>query len=146
MASLWARPGSSRELAFKLRELKAPADRVVMVGGYDYDLPFYAALTAPVLIVDNWDDPDIARRDNWRKEMTDAARFDPTMARQLLRLPSELDRLSCEQSAVWFVAHNGRAASIAALTGSKARVYQGAGGELWRVNGRKCLPFGPEGR
>jgi 4-amino-4-deoxy-L-arabinose transferase-like glycosyltransferase len=144
VASLWARPGSSRELALKLRSLKAPTDRVVMVGEYDYDLPFYAALTAPVLIVDHWDDPDIARRDNWRKEMTDAARFDPTLGKQLLRLPSEMDRLSCEQSDVWFIVPNVRAASVAGLTGSDGIVYQGFGRQLWRVKGRKCLPFAPD--
>ena len=140
VGSLWARIGSSRELGHALRDARAGTDRVVMVGEYDYDLPFYAALTAPVLIVDNWNDPDIARRDNWRKEMVDAARFDPALGKELLRLPAEMDRLACGQSAAWFVVPSDRAASVASLTGAERQFFKAGGRELWRVKGRTCPP------
>ncbi|MDO9357081.1 MAG: phospholipid carrier-dependent glycosyltransferase, partial [Solirubrobacteraceae bacterium] len=130
VGSLFVKTHSNRELAWVLRALMAPADRVVMVGEFAYDVPFYARLGSPVTIVDDWNDPALAQRDNWRKEMADAARFDPALGRQLLRLPSEMDRLACGRGATWFIVPSDRAAAIAALSGNPQRVYRQVGTEL----------------
>jgi 4-amino-4-deoxy-L-arabinose transferase-like glycosyltransferase len=133
----WQAPASNRALALTLAAgLRAP-DTVVMVDEYYYDVPFYARLARPVLIVEDWADPEIAWRDNWRKEVLDAARFDPALARTLLRSPSELDRLACGASAVWFIVPVGHSAGIAAQPGA-ARAFADPQAELWRVPGRAC--------
>ena len=132
-------PSSNRALALTLAGGMRAADTVVMVDEYYYDVPFYARLARPVLIVSDWADPEIARHDNWRKEVLDAARFDPARARTLLRPLSELGRLACGASAVWFIVPVGHTANVAAQPGA-ARAFAAAHAELWRVPGRACAP------
>ncbi|MDP9045789.1 MAG: dolichyl-phosphate-mannose--protein mannosyltransferase, partial [Pseudomonadota bacterium] len=132
----WQAPRSSRALAAALASGMEPQDRVAMVDDYLYDVPFYARLARPVWLVGDWSDPDIPRRDNWRKEIFDAARFDPAMGREVLRPLTDIDRLACGAArSVWFVVGTGRAAGVAAQPGAQRR-YADSRHELWRVPGR----------
>ena len=115
----------------------AAGDRVVMVDEYFYDLPFYADLKQPVLIASNWDDPDVPKRDNWRKELYDAARFEPSLGKEVLRPLARLDQLACGPGTTWFVATPAQAPRVAALTGVQ-RVYADRSSELWRAPARSC--------
>ncbi len=133
----WKAPLSNRALASTLASAMSPTDKVVMVGEYYYDVPFYARLARPVIIAADWADPEIAQRDNWRKEVFDAARFDPVLARELLRPPSELGTMACGASAVWFVVPTGRAERVSGQPGA-ARAFADKRTELWRVPGRTC--------
>ena len=108
-----------------------------MVDEYFYDLPFYADLKRPALIASNWDDPDVPRRDNWRKELYDAARFDPSGGKAVLWPLANLDRASCGVGTTWFVATPAQAVRVAALTGVQ-RVYADRNSELWRAPARSC--------
>ena len=136
-AVAWKGPPSNRALAQALAASIAPGDKVVMVDEYLYDVPFYAQLKRPVIITGHWDDPELSKRDNWRKEVFDAARFDPTLGRELL-LPAEgLARIACGASAVWFIVPAPNAAPVAALGGA-VRAFSGARSELWHVPGRAC--------
>mgnify|MGYP002075699001 FL=1 len=104
VALAWRDGGSHRELALKLRGLLQPGERAVLVGGPYFDLPFYARLADAPIVLADWDDPAIAVRDDWRKELRDAARFEPgTGARVLLR-PQDLAASRCALQASWFVA------------------------------------------
>jgi 4-amino-4-deoxy-L-arabinose transferase-like glycosyltransferase len=94
---------SSREVARALAGQRAPTEPVVMLSHYEFDLPFYARLASPVSIVDNWADPDIARHDNWRKEIADAGHFDPARARALLLQPAALNAALCHAAISWVV-------------------------------------------
>ena len=131
----WKAPQSNRALANALASGMASADEVVMVDDYLYDVPFYARLTHPVVLAGDWTDPDIPRRDNWRKEVFDAARFDPEAARALLRPLAGLETLPCDRSAVWFIAAPSAVPRIAAMPGA-TRAYADRRHELWRVPGR----------
>ncbi|MEP7299764.1 MAG: glycosyltransferase family 39 protein [Burkholderiales bacterium] len=133
----WKAPQSSRTLALALGQRIAPADTVVMVDEYFYDVPFYAHLSKPVVIASRWEDPDLPRRDNWRKEVFDAARFDAERGAALLKPLVPLDALSCGTGAVWFIASPSEAARVAALAGAQ-RVVTDQRAELWRVPGRTC--------
>ena len=133
----WKAPQSSRALALALAGRLAPADTVVMVDEYYYDVPFYARLGMPVVIASRWDDPDLPRHDNWRKEVFDAARFDPVLGRQLLQPLDRLDALSCDANTVWFIVPKDQAARVAALRGA-TREFIDRRAELWRVPGRSC--------
>ena len=133
----WQAPNSNRALALTLAGAIAPGDRVVMVDEYAYDVPFYARLARPVVIAGDWADPEIAKHDNWRKEVLDAARFDPALARELLRPLTELPRMACGANAAWYIVPAGNAARVAALPGA-ARVFADRRSELWREPGRSC--------
>ncbi|MEP7102224.1 MAG: hypothetical protein ABI781_17075, partial [Burkholderiales bacterium] len=91
----------------------------------------------PVIIAADWADPEIPRRDNWRKEVFDAARFDPPLARELLRPLTELDTMACGASAVWFIVSAGHAERVAGQPGA-TRAFADKRTELWRVPGRAC--------
>ena len=137
VAVAWKAPQSNRALALTLAERMAATDTVVMVDAYFYDVPFYARLLRPVLIASRWDDPELPRHDNWRKEVFDAARFDPALGRALLRPLEGLDALACGASTVWFIVPTADAARVAGLPGA-ARAFADARTELWRVPGRAC--------
>ena len=134
----WQAPLSNRALALTLAARIAPADRVVMVDEYLYDVPFYARLDRPVLIASNWADPALPKHDNWRKELFDAARFDPELGRAVLPPLDPLDALACGAGAAWFIAATANAPRVAALPGA-TRVYADARQQLWRVPGHACL-------
>ena len=136
-------PHSNRAAALALAAQVAPADQVVMVDEYLYDLPFYARLTTPVLVASDWADPALPTRDNWRKELFDAARFDPAAGRRVLWPLAQLASLPCGRGTVWFVIAAGTSARVADLggtggTGHITRAYADAQTELWRAPARAC--------
>ena len=133
----WQAPLSNRALALTLAARIAPADRVVMVDEYLYDVPFYARLDRPVLIASDWADPALPKHDNWRKELFDAARFDPALGRAVLRPLDPLGGLACGAGTAWFIASVPNATRVAALPGA-TRVYADARQQLWRVPGHAC--------
>lgn len=94
---------STRELGRALRPLAAPGERLVFLHAYYFDLPFYAGWRGAVEVVEDWDDPALTARDNWRKELADAGRFDPGLARRLLRLPSDVPSAHCGVAPLWVV-------------------------------------------
>ena len=136
-AVAWQAPKSSRALALALAARIGRTDKVVMVDEYFYDVPFYAQLKRPVLIAGNWADPELPHRDNWRKEVFDAARFDPALGRELLQPIGRLDRIACGASAVWFIVPAAEAARVAGLTGA-VRTFTDTRTELWHAPGRAC--------
>ncbi len=133
----WQAPKSNRAAALVLAARIAPADRVVMVDEYFYDLPFYARLKAPVIIASDWADPELPMRDNWRKELFDATRFAPALGREVLRPLNALDDLLCGSGMVWFVVHAKQAQGVAGLAGI-TRVFADTNTELWRAPARIC--------
>ena len=142
-------PHSNRAAALALAAQMAPNDQVVMIDEYAYDLPFYARLAKPVLVASDWADPALPTRDNWRKELFDAARFDPAMGQRVLWPLAQLDALPCgagagtgtgagaTAGAVWYVVPAGASARIGGLKGI-VRAYADAQTELWRGPARAC--------
>lgn len=94
---------STEEIAQLLRAQRAPGEPVYMVGDYYFDVPLLAGLMTPVAIVLDWNDPDIARRDTWRKELTDAALFATPARRSVLMQPDMLQPVLCAGSVAWLV-------------------------------------------
>ncbi len=86
---------SSRTLAQAVAGEVSPAvDELLLIDGYPYDLPFYLRLRHAPWVLGDWNDPQVDQRDNWRKELADAGKFEPeTRADHLLlveRLPAKL--------------------------------------------------------
>lgn len=59
--------GSTKTLALKLKLIISPQDEVITYQRYYQDLPLY--LEKRVTIVADWHSPDIARNDNWEREL-----------------------------------------------------------------------------
>ncbi|TFY96688.1 ArnT family glycosyltransferase [Ramlibacter humi] len=127
-------PNTLRELGRTLAARAVAGDQVAFLSGAFFDLPFYARLRDPVLMVDRWDDPGIAARDNWRRELVDAGRFAPDRAQATLLTPARFAALLCGPRTTWVVGSRADAASIPALAAAQAVATQ-RDTVLWRVPG-----------
>jgi 4-amino-4-deoxy-L-arabinose transferase-like glycosyltransferase len=133
---------STRDLGRALQPLAAAGERLVFLHAYYFDLPFYARWRGPVEVVEDWGDPALTARDNWRKELADAGGFNPKEARALLRLPTEVPRANCGAAPLWVVGRRDLAARYPLL--HDAQVVAGQRDlALWRVpphglNGPAC--------
>ena len=86
---------STRSLSKQVAPLFRPDDQIVMIDEYEYDLPFYLRAAKDSWVVTNWQDPEVPKEDNWRKELYDAARFDPVKQQEVLLLPGDLASRLC---------------------------------------------------
>jgi 4-amino-4-deoxy-L-arabinose transferase-like glycosyltransferase len=110
-------PGSHRELARALLEQARAGERVVFIDEYFYDVPFYARLERPAIVVSDWTAPDLELHDNWRKELHDAARFSPDRGAGVLWPWSRLGELGCGASRTWLLAAAAHRERLAAIPG-----------------------------
>ena len=97
---------SLRDLARTLASRAAPQDTIVFLNDYYFDVPFYAGLREPVQVVEDWNDPRILQRDNWKKELFDAKQFSPASARPVLLPPASLPQILCSAPVIWVVGHS----------------------------------------
>jgi len=96
---------SASPLAQAIRSEFSANDQLVMVDVYQYDLPFYLRTTLPAWVISRWSDPEISRKDNWRKELFDAGKFDPSVAQLALVSANAFTARICEtprQGTLWF--------------------------------------------
>jgi 4-amino-4-deoxy-L-arabinose transferase-like glycosyltransferase len=128
-----ATPGhSTRELALTLRAQRSSTEPVFMINNYYFDVPFYAQLQSPVQIVEDWSNPEVQSRDNWRKELADAGRFAAPAARSLLIKPSGLAAPLCQSPISWVMGPADAPDELAFLRVAQA-VSTVRGTTLWRV-------------
>jgi 4-amino-4-deoxy-L-arabinose transferase-like glycosyltransferase len=140
--------------AHVLQSQAGPHDRIVMVDEYFYDIPFLANLNRPVVVISDWDSPEIARHDNWRKELLDAARFAPDHGRSVLWTWARWDEAVCAPTKhaglpgssahnlpvapqVWYVLKPGHVL-LKPLPGSARQQFGDARLELWRAPLEPC--------
>jgi 4-amino-4-deoxy-L-arabinose transferase-like glycosyltransferase len=124
---------SSRPLALTLAAQRAPGEPVVMVKDYVFDLPVYARLKAPVVVVEDWAAPEARQRDTWRKELLDAGQFDPALAKALLLEPSALAPLLCASPPTWIVGTGDSERTFPYLSAART-VATNEGRVLWRID------------
>ena len=112
----------------------APEDQLVVVGKYQYDLGFYLKAKRTPWVVDRWNDPEIRRNDNWRKELWDAGQFDPATAQVNLLLPQEFTERLCRYRGgdIWIWAESGNAKLLPWLQ-AQAPTGSDANHEIWRL-------------
>lgn len=120
-----------RELARVLRAGLQPGDSIVFVGDYYFAVGFYARLQEPVGVVSDWSPAAVQSRDNWRKELGDAAQFLP--GQRVLLSPQALDALPCEGRRLWVMGADGAAKTHPWLDTAASRT-QSRGLSLWRVD------------
>lgn len=128
---------SSRSIALALKAQHRAPEPVVMLGSYPFDLPFYARLTTPVVVVDDWPGALASSRDNWRKELADAGRFAPLQATATLIGADDLTPRLCAAPVSWLVGDSKQAEVHRYL--ALAHVVQRSGSTtLWRLD--RSLP------
>lgn len=127
---------TTQDLALALRAHRQAGEPVVMLGSYFYDVPITAELNEPMIVVDDWLDTKVTQRDNWRKELLDAAAFDPARSRQLLRMPSALPAVLCAREVSWVAGTDSMHQRWPFLE-QAGLVYSANGVSLWRVEPRR---------
>jgi len=131
-----------RDLALELRQQMQPGDRVVFIWDYHFAVSFYAALREPVIVVDDWTPAVVQSRDNWRKELGDAAQFQPDQ-RELFTA-GQLDALACgtPRPRLWVFAGS-EAPRVFAWLRASTRVDEKNGLTLWRLDPGAATPACP---
>jgi 4-amino-4-deoxy-L-arabinose transferase-like glycosyltransferase len=125
---------SSRDLSRWIGTHSQPGDAVFMLNRFDFDAGLYARLQAPIRVVERWNDEAFVRsRDNWRKELADARRFNPGLAEQTLITPEQLLASLCAQPRSWVIGFSQADANHQALADSE-RVREWRGSTLWRFD------------
>jgi len=125
---------SSRDLSRWIGVHSQPGEPVFMLNRFDFDAGLYARLQAPIRVVERWDDETLIRsRDNWRKELADAARFKPEVAAQTLVTPDQLAASLCAQPRSWIIGFSAAASQYPPLaTAEKVREWRES--SLWLFN------------
>lgn len=97
---------STKPLAQTIAASAQPGDKLFMLGQYAFDTPMYANWQEPVIAVTNWDDPDLPLGDDWRRELYDAAKFEPALGLQRLWLKQGLHDYLCgsRTTGSWLIA------------------------------------------
>lgn len=126
-------PHSTKELGAALREQRGPHEPVYMLGNYYFDLPLYARLAEPASVVLDWADPEIHRRDTWRKELADAGDFAPARKRDALLPRSRLAAVLCAKPINWVVGPSTSVQDYPFLTRAHT-VMAVSDATLWRVD------------
>ena len=133
--------GSAAPLAKVAREQARPDDTFVALRAYPFDLALYVRATRPTWVVDDWLDPDVPVRDNWRKELYDAAKFDPVTGAQVLVSAAQFNARLCaapEGARFWIWGNSDDGTVYAPLQGVKPSVASGKR-VLWRVQADAAL-------
>lgn len=125
---------SAKPLAATAAVIFEPQDQLLMVDEYQYDLPFYLQSRQPAWVVSDWNNPEIPRRDNWRKELADAGKFESASRQAVLLSSAQLGEQLCRPDArvlwIW-----GRAQATAFLPWLTEQPPFGTSGKhvLWRL-------------
>jgi 4-amino-4-deoxy-L-arabinose transferase-like glycosyltransferase len=136
---------SVQELAAHIRATTgATNSELVAVRSYPFSLPFYLQRGQPMRLVEDWDDERTLQKDTWRRELSDAARFDPAKARLVLLKPADLRRLlACSERSVWVIAppdETARSPELAHLE----RIAVVGPHVLWRRSATRTTSEGPD--
>jgi len=139
-AVTWAATRYDRDhtpLARALAAARAPGDPVVFFDEYFFDVPLLAHLASPVPVIADWHDAKIERRDNWRRELAEAARFDRGQAARLLVDPAHGFALRCGNKPLWVLVKTQDETLVAAQPDA-VRVAASRHAALWRLAPQAC--------
>lgn len=136
VAAMVLRPQvNSRALGHVLAAEYKPGDQVVFVNDYRYDLGFYVPGLKSVSVMGDWTDPEIARTDSWRKELVEAARFEPQHGASTLIDRNALRERLCRdgKQVFWLIGAPDAVRHSLVLTHAQ-RLYEDHRIALWRFD------------
>jgi hypothetical protein len=137
-------PHSLAPLGKALAARMQPGDRVMFLQGYYFDIPFYARLRAPVVVVDEWNNPSVMNHDNWRRELADAAEFAPPQGERLLVVPRDMAAVACGGGTTWIVGGDSADERYPVLDAARV-VAEYRHMKLWRLDVSPVRPAGCPG-
>ena len=79
-----------------------PGDAVIALEEYRFAIPYEARLRSPVVVVADWSPQAVASRDNWRRELADAAVFEPKQ--DWLIADTQVPARVCAANTAWLIA------------------------------------------
>lgn len=128
-------PSGLRDFSAKAMQGFPSGEQIVMLDDYQYDMSFYLKATLHPWVVGDWDNPEIPKVDNWRKELYDAGQFDTASRRENLISAEEFMTRLCArpQTTFWLWGRTDRAARRTYLD-KQAVVFSNAKQSLWRVD------------
>jgi hypothetical protein len=131
---------NTRQLAAQVRPLlTSPADPLVVLYSYRFSLPFYLGSPPPLRVVESWRDGRVMQRDSWRRELYEAAAFDPDRGKSLLLVPEDMSLfLACATRPVWLIVADAREDRLPKI--GLERVAQVGNDSVWRK-----MPSAPSG-
>lgn len=136
IATLALRPSrTTAELGAELARHHAAGQAIYALDGYPFDLGWTACLSDPIHVVQDWDDAQLMAGDTWRRELADAAAFDPAAAAGRLLLPRDLPAALCAAAGPsWIIAPTSAAQRHRFLAQGPVRVRTVREMSLWRVD------------
>ena len=140
LAVAWAATRYDRDntaLAHALRQLREPGEPIVFVNEYFFDIPLHARLEDPVPVIADWSAAKVGERDNWRRELAEAAPFAPRTAAAVLVDATRGYALRCGKARLWAVAKLKDDALLAAQPAA-TRVLASNRAVLWRLAPLPC--------
>ncbi len=135
----------SADVAHTLACEARPADTVYVVGNYPYDLPFYARIQRPLVVIQDWPHQRATAGDVWQRELFEGANFDPVAAR-VLQTPDVLPAASARPGS-WLLVPRGGGGAHGFGPPAWRRVQTGTGWILFK-SAASAAPVGasaPEG-
>jgi 4-amino-4-deoxy-L-arabinose transferase-like glycosyltransferase len=119
------------DIGHVLRDQMQSGDTVIALDEYRFAVPVVARLRRPVIVVADWTPAEVAKHDNWRKELADAAVFAP---RQDWLIPaSQLPARVCASQTAWLIGTAPDNAQFAWIAQAE-RVAVSGKLVLWRVD------------
>ncbi|ALM84780.1 glycosyltransferase family 39 protein [Bordetella sp. N] len=133
LAAHYAKPNNV-SIGLAARNEFRPGDTLIALRFYPYDLLMTLRSGKPIWVVDDWDPERIAKRDNWRKELYDAGKFDEPVMRRNLISDAEMRRRLCaapDGQAFWIWADPADDFGKYKILQSQAPRYTAPRGGLW---------------
>jgi hypothetical protein len=127
----WNVSRAQGDLARILRERAAPQDEVFALDEYRFGLLFEARLRKPVIVAADWSPQAVASRDNWRRELADAAAF--AEHREWLIEPAAVLPRACAAGVSWLVGKTDVVSQFRWLSRVEAVATKGEF-TLWRLS------------
>ncbi len=130
----------TQDIAQVLACQAGPADTVYVLGGYPYDLPFYAQLAKPMVALNDWNYQRANARDGWERELFEGADFDAQAAKVLQ--PASVLRQASGVAGSWLVTPNAK--NLVADLPGWGLVTTGAGWSLYKSGAGPGVNSAPE--
>jgi 4-amino-4-deoxy-L-arabinose transferase-like glycosyltransferase len=128
----WKADRSQVAIGRILRERMQPGDTVVALDEYRFAIPFEARLAKPMLVAADWTPAEVQKHDNWRKELADAAAFEPKQ--DWLIADAQVPQRVCASSTAWLIGSEDLVKKYAWLAHAEKVTATSRRVELWRVD------------
>jgi hypothetical protein len=123
---------SQMEIGKILRVRMQPGETVISLEEYRFAIPFEARLAKPMLVSADWTPSEVQKHDNWRKELADAAAFEPKQ--DWLIADAQVPQRVCASSTAWLIGYEDLTKKYAWLAQADKVIATPRHLDLWRID------------